>query len=322
MTETTSEPEAVRNLARPATELDHLLAHGPFADALRAAIRACGLSQERVLDRLRRHGASISPATLSYWQSGRSRPERPASLAALRCLESVLGLPDGGLSQLLEPPRPRGRRTQASAGTAMDVLWPYQDAMWRTLEKVDMRWSASVIRISLHDQVEIGADGGEIGLRIREVLCATEDGPDRCVTFHHIDEPGCPLPQVRALRGCRIGATHAEPETGLNAVELLFPQPLSRGEAVLIEYYLANVRPFPRDGYYERTFRWPLREYVLEAQFTAPALPVSCVQYWASESGASQLGDQRRLGVDEAHRATLVALDVAPGRRGIRWEFG
>src|SRR5882757_3401659 len=77
---------------------DRLEAAGSeFAVVLRAAIRARG------------QGISVSLATLSYWQSGRSRPERRDSLAAVELLESVLELPEGRLSASLGPPRRRGR---------------------------------------------------------------------------------------------------------------------------------------------------------------------------------------------------------------------
>ncbi|WP_199431287.1 transcriptional regulator [Qaidamihabitans albus] len=81
--------------------LESLLATGPFAEALRAAIRRRGLGLERIQYRLRACGVPVSLATLSHWQSGRCRPERPESLAALRCLEEVLGVPRGSLVRLL-----------------------------------------------------------------------------------------------------------------------------------------------------------------------------------------------------------------------------
>ncbi|MEU3274763.1 hypothetical protein SAMN05421630_104413 [Prauserella marina] len=82
-------------------EVEALLATGPFAVALRAAIRARGLGLERIQYRLRRKGVPVSLATLSHWQSGRCRPERPGSLAALHYLEEVLEVPAGSLLRLL-----------------------------------------------------------------------------------------------------------------------------------------------------------------------------------------------------------------------------
>jgi hypothetical protein len=83
-------------------EVAFLLETGPFSAALRAAIRARGLGLERIRYRILRRGASISLATLSHWQSGRCRPDRPESLAALGRLEEVLELPPGSLARLLD----------------------------------------------------------------------------------------------------------------------------------------------------------------------------------------------------------------------------
>ncbi|RZQ63330.1 transcriptional regulator [Amycolatopsis suaedae] len=94
-----------QRVSEPSETLELLLATGPFAAALRAAIRARGLGLERIRYRLRAQGVPVSLATLSYWQSGRCQPERPGSIAALRCLEQLLEVPPGSLVRLLGPPR-------------------------------------------------------------------------------------------------------------------------------------------------------------------------------------------------------------------------
>jgi hypothetical protein len=95
-------------------EVELLLATGPFAAALRAAIRARGLGLDRIRYRLRSRGVSISLATLSHWQSGRCRPERSESLLALAHIEEVLEVPPGSLIHLLGPPRSRTRGSCAA----------------------------------------------------------------------------------------------------------------------------------------------------------------------------------------------------------------
>jgi hypothetical protein len=302
-------------------ELDRLLRTGPFADALRAAIRSSRLSQGRLLERLRSQGVPVSSATLSFWQSGRSRPERPTSLAALRSLEEVLGVGPGALSRLLAPPLPRGRRASPPEHIAFDDLWSQQEAMRRILDRVDVSQDSSLVRISQHDRVEIGPDGGELSVWTRSVLRARADGPDRCVHLYHVDEPGCPPPEIRPLRGCRLGTVHAEPEAGLYAAELLFPHPLGRGETTVIEYSVANSEPYPRDGNYERILRLPIREYVLEVQFAAPARPARCTTYWSPDSTAESATTERAAALDEDGRMLLIALDAAPGVHGARWDF-
>src|SRR4051794_27382889 len=107
---------------RERQDLDRLLEYGPFDVALRAAIVARGLSLDRIQHRLGRQGVQISLATLSYWQSGQRRPERPTSLRALEHLEDVLEVPRQSLRDLLGPPTPRGRRGGGLPGPA--DLWP------------------------------------------------------------------------------------------------------------------------------------------------------------------------------------------------------
>jgi len=79
-----------------------------FAEALRAAIEKRGVTLQWLHDRLRGLGRPVSVATLSYWRSGRSRPEHQTSLDALELLEELLRLPPGHLESRLGPPR-RGR---------------------------------------------------------------------------------------------------------------------------------------------------------------------------------------------------------------------
>jgi transcriptional regulator with XRE-family HTH domain len=105
----TAQKTHARERAAAGREVGLLLETGPFEAALRAAIRARGLGLERIRYRLRGRGVSISLATLSHWQSGRCRPERPESLHALEHLEEVLGVPTGSLTHLLGPPRSRAK---------------------------------------------------------------------------------------------------------------------------------------------------------------------------------------------------------------------
>ena len=74
-------------------------ASGSFADVLRTAIEVRGLGLERIRDRLDAQGISLSVATLSYWQSGRSQPGRKQSIAALPHLEQLLALDQGSLQR-------------------------------------------------------------------------------------------------------------------------------------------------------------------------------------------------------------------------------
>lgn len=299
-------------------ELDRLLETGPFAEALRVAIRGSGLSLSRIRDRLGERGVVLSPATLSYWQSGRSRPERRGSLVALRALEELLELGDGALAVLLAPARSRDRRAPVEL-SEIGTMWP-SESVDRALREVDTRWEASLRRLSLHERVEMDAAGRISRVWVRQVVRATADGPDRWTLFHHRHGPGHPLPLVQPLRGCGLGAVHTDPDAELMAAELLFPRALARGETMVTEYALVERTPGPPSDQHRRRFRSSVREYVLEVEFTAPALPSRCTQLWAPEGEGAEF-IERRLEVVDHHRAVLVALDTGPGQYGVRWEF-
>ncbi|WP_432931803.1 hypothetical protein ACQPZZ_12695 [Microbispora sp. CA-135349] len=187
-------------------ELAEVLRSGPFDRALRVAIRARGLSLDRLHSRLRERGFEVSLSILSYWQRGRSRPERAASLAAVRELEVILSLPEYALIGLLGPPRPRGRRPEA-----LTVL-------------------------SHHEQVVVSA-GRRHRVSARVVLRAAAPGVDRYVVAH---PPGTRLLRTEWCRPGRGGDDGTGPLS-----ELIFPHPLAPGETHVVEYVTA-VAPADR----------------------------------------------------------------------------
>ncbi|MFD4637848.1 XRE family transcriptional regulator [Lentzea sp. NPDC058436] len=278
-----------------------------FAQALRTAITNRGLGLERLREHLSQNGVSVSMATLSYWQTGRSRPERQKSLQAVVHLEHILQVPPGHLSELLGPPRPRGRWLR-NAPAPMSAFWPSPSPVEQALHDLDTQWDDQLLRVSQQDFVTIGADRTERVFRSRQVLSASMSGPDRWVVIMHLDDHDRPLPQVNALKNCKVGQVVQEPADGLLVAELLFEKPLRKGESVVIEHELVNQAPCPPATNYERKFRLPTREYVLEVTFEGDA-PAAVVQL----ADGSAVAPERTL-LD-------VALDVRPGVRGFSWTW-
>jgi hypothetical protein len=300
-------------------ELERLLHTGPFAEAFRAAIQARGLGLERIRTRLAGQGVSISLATLSYWQSGRSRPERRDSMVALTHLERVLEVAPGSLTGLLGPPRPRGRwLTKAPDTPGITAFWPDSDPIGSAVRDVDTRWDSRLTRLSQHDLVTVGPDREERSIVSRQVLRAEADGPDRWVAILHIDDHPSTLPLVRPLRHCRLGRVVNRAQDGLVVAELLFDRPLSRGETIITEHALVNRAPCPLATNYERKFRLPVREFVLEICFDAAALPKRCVQYTRMEGGREHATPAF---IGKANSVHGVALNIGPGCYGFRWDW-
>ena len=280
-----------------------------FADALRRAIEARRLSLARITDHLAERGVSVSAATLSYWQSGRSEPGRKSSLATLPHLEAVLGLSPGELTCSLPGTRERAPR---HAVCDLDTLWPGQPHA-AVLGRLDTSWDTHLARVSVHDVLRIGADRRQVRLTVRQAMRARVDGPDRRVVMHAQDDTGAELPQIRPVRGCGLGRVEHDRAGGVVGAELLFFRPLRRGETVIVTYDVVSATPGPQEHAYTRRLRLPMREYLLEVEFDPLALPASLV--------ALTEGREHPITLDADHRAHLVHTDTAPGTAGIRWSW-
>ena len=312
--------DAGGGIGRPGERLELLLRTGPFDEALRAAVAASGLSLDRIQDRLKRRGSRISVATLSSWQSGRYRPERPSSLLVLSELEEVLGVPPEALSALIGPPRPRGRRL-ATATDDRGLAAFSADDMQGALAQVDTRWDEALTRLSTHCRLELDADGREHRMHSRQLLRAEVDGPDRWITGFQRDDPG-PPPQLRVEAPHRLGKVVENPGTGLIVAEILFDRPLRRGDILILEYSHENRAPRPYSTVMQTTLHVPVREYLLEVRFDPAALPKSCHSFRTAEMDAEARPQERLLKPDAIGSVLAVALSAGPCRLGIRWAWG
>ncbi|GAA1230527.1 hypothetical protein GCM10009665_21150 [Kitasatospora nipponensis] len=298
------------------TDLDRLLAAGPFPAALRVAIQASGLGLERICYRLRSRGTPVSLGSLSSWQSGRHQPESAASLEAIAVLEEILGVESGALAALLGPPRRRGRR--AVVGPLLERAAFLGDAtsVLDELRKFDMHGDELLLRLSMHNRLRIGRNRRIRSLWSRTVLRASADGPRGLVVVYTAEPAGAIV--VRPLRGCTIGRTVVDRRAGFIVAELLFGHALRLGDTVVLEHAVDFPAPFPQEQQWEVWLRNPVREYVLEVEFTRPVLPARCVRF---TSPGTDPAVERVVALDEYSRACGVWQDLDPGRLGIRWEW-
>lgn len=285
-------------------------ASGSFAEVLRTAIEVRGLGLERIRERLEARGISVTAATLSYWQSGRSQPGRRQSMAALPHLEELLELDRGSLQGALTPPRERGRRCRV---VDLDAVWP-EPPQTRVLRSLDTRWDAELERISLHDVVTLGPDRAQVSVQVRQVLRARCDGPDRRVVMHCLEDPQAGPPEIRALRGCRVGSVARDVASGIIGCELVFPGPLRRGQTVLVDYEVLSGAPRPHELRHTRRLRLPMRQYLLEIRFDPDALPATAFHVRDGE-------DCQPLVLDADHSLHVVDTDCTAGITGVRWAW-
>lgn len=223
-----------------------------FAAALRAAVAARGVSLERVRALLAEHGVSISVATLSYWQTGRSRPERAASLGAIGPLETVLGVPRGFLAgrvdfrRGLDPDMASNLYTPAPMLDVLDDDW---EILLSAFAQLGLVPDDGLARVSVHDRITLDADGVQNRHEVRYVLLAQRDGVDRFPIWY--DQAGCRdggALSVVPERNCRLGRLLELPEHGAVAAEIVLDRPLRQGETTLVQYRLDIAAAPPVDG--------------------------------------------------------------------------
>jgi hypothetical protein len=289
-----------------------------FHSVLRAAISDSGLTLDRLRHRLAQRGIQVSVTSLSYWQQGRSRPERADSLRAVRAIESILGMPRHSLAALLGPPRPRGRWTKRDRDYD-GILGPAQaltEAVTPMLGPSDHKLGV----FSEEDTVVVGPDRTIQSVRTRLVVEATSDGPDRYVAVYSA-EPGSDSTdiQITAEENCRLGRVRRHPDEAVIAAELLFDRRLRLGETHIFDYQVTISAP-PVSVDYRRGFRYPASTYVLRVRFTEGVLPAQIHAFAQHKPHATIcVGDELIVTSGQwVHRADR---DVKPGVLGISWEW-
>lgn len=290
-----------------------------FDRTLRTAIKARGLSLERLHMRLAERGIQVSMASLSNWQRGRCRPERSQSLRAVRALEEILELTPYSLAALLGPRRPRGRWVrQAPGGLSYRDICEVHTSVDRLLGEIENPVDGQLRWLSCSETVSVGAGRDERSVRTQAVFQARTDGVDRHVAVYYCEHEM--LPDIRRTSYCRLGRVRTAPETGVTAAELLFEHPLRSGDTYMVEYEFGYSGEAPEANFYQRWFRYPAHTYLLRVQFEPAALPTRCHRTWQPNL-STPCADVQDLRLSGWHTVHVADLEVRPGVHGIRWEW-
>ncbi|HCA86480.1 MAG TPA: hypothetical protein DEQ61_13815 [Streptomyces sp.] len=304
----------------PSALLREALRDGPFATALDRAIRASGLSMERIQGRLAARGVTVSVTTLSYWRHGRSRPERPQSRQAIRLLEELLTLPDDSLVSLLGPRRPRGRWMQRQpANLEPERLWAGYQSLSGLLDEVGNP-DDGLTRLAVHDRYELDANGAEARLTASVVVRAEREHVDRYVLIMRGDEPGRQPPELTDVRNARPGRIRTDHSVPLIVAELFLDRVLAKGETEIIEYSFSHPVTGRATDECGRGFRAPASLYTLEVSFHPSAAPVRCHRC-AGSAASGSLPALEPVWISASGRAHMVVQDPAPGFHSLRWEW-
>lgn len=300
--------------------LDAALRTGPFHLALRAAIAARRLPLHRVQHHLSRQGIKVGVTSLSYWQQGARRPQRPESMRAVRALEEILELPEESLIRLLGPagntaapgrPAARSYRSLVEASGVLEGL----------LSELGSPLDGGLHTVGHHERVRIGARRELLGRDSQHIVRAHRDGVDRYVAIHHGD-PGCTPADVavHARENCRTGRVRWDAETGVLVAELLFDARLRAGDTHVFGYAFEDGTAGASTEYV-RGFSFAGGQYALQVRFADDALPVRCHRF-VQQSTAAPRGGRRELTLSGRHRSVhVVEPQVRAGLLGIGWDW-
>jgi hypothetical protein len=304
----------------PTAELSTALRGGPFHVALRAAIAARGLPLQRVQHHLSRHGVKVGVTSLSYWQQGARRPQRPESLRAVRALEEILELPEESLIRLLAESVEHSAADRP-AGRSYRSLVAASDILDRLRAELDCSPDDGLHTLGHHERVRIGARRELAGREAHHIVRAHRDGVDRFVAVHHGDPGSSPLDmRVRALENCRTGRVRWDQDSGVLVAELLFGTRLRSGDTFLFRYGIDDGTAGASREYLHR-FGLPGGQYALQVRFDAAALPARCHRF-AQQSPAAPRSGRQELSVREPHHcAHVVEPRIRPGIVGIAWDW-
>lgn len=287
---------------------------GTFAGLLRAAIAARGLPLDRVQAHLASAGHTLSTATLSYWQTGRSVPRRAASLEALAALEAVLAVPPGSLvaaARVAQLPE-----DYSSSAPELSVRADITEAMTRRSRELGLSPDDGLERVMMSFTSRVDAHRSQFASTTVTYARAVHSGINRIPVGVIYDHPLLP-PLVAARHECTIGRTIDDPQARMLMVELLFPYTLTTGEAIVFGMEVTEAEPPPPACYLEVGMVMPIKALHLEVRFTPGVLPRRVWEYWRDPAGGTATSPLR---CGTAH-ARLLVTDTPIGVHGIAWEW-
>jgi hypothetical protein len=285
-----------------------------FHEALRAAIAASGLSLESLRRRLDERGTPVSIATMSYWQSGRSRPQRGSSLRAVLHLEELLQLPHGHLVDRIGPRRRPFLPQQELTAGGLPIDHPDAE---QALADLGFGPVQDLVDVTIHDTLDVDHEGVERVRTIRNVVRAVKNGAQRIPALLTIDVPSGQSAEFVPVSGCRLGRQVSRPEVGVFAAELVLDRPLRLGETAAAEHRVLLPRDDGPKQCIESYLLREVTELVLWVRFSPERLPATVEAY--SDLGGRQTSRPVRL--TGATSVQHVLHHVGPGVVGLRWTF-
>lgn len=291
-------------------------ADATFATVFRQALRRRGLPLERIRDHLRAQQISISLATLSHWQRGRSQPEKAQSLRAVDALEPLLGLPKGALRSLLGPHRPRGGTRPPDPATIRGVYGEGSDVE-QALGDAFAHFNDGLRALTVQDTICLDEHRTVREISVTTVVQAVRDGVDHLGVVHFLDSPKAGTAVLSVAGGSAPRIRFLE-ELGSVAADIPFGRRLARTETAVVAYTLRYEGEV--SWQHERRVTTALRAYLLHVRFHPRAVPSGCWGYHRTRIGADPC-QRQPVPVDAFHTTHFLPTRCVPGVYGIEWAW-
>lgn len=282
-----------------------------FAEGLRAAIAARDVSLIWLRDRLVARGSPVSLTTLSYWRSGRRHPEGAGSYAAIQEIEDLLGVPEGGLTALIGPPRRVG---PLAARVPPFGARPVNDAAEETT--VALGAPHGVFReISTQIIADVDERGALVRRWIRMVLQVTSGTVGEYPWVEVVEGYDGP-PVFSDAIGARLTRTYDHPSGSAYGVVLEFERPVSVPGTTMLEW----VTAYPNDD--APTFECmhgrsrPGGDLLVWVRFQPDRLPTRVEEFTDDPADPPVPGTVGSGTTAHGFRHTF-----GPGVFGLRWDY-
>ncbi|MBO3141962.1 hypothetical protein [Dermatophilus congolensis] len=297
-----------------------------FAEVLRGAVSARGLSLERVRYHLAVRGHDVSAATLSYWQSGRSRPERSSSIAALGDLEDVLGVDEGVLVDALA--RARGRPVPVLAvceeqSRDVPIVNPMLWGAGHSVESERVREGLArglgtsfddvPAMVSEHVEVMLRRDRSVGSLRVRLVVGGASSGVLRFPIAVHAAGGAGDLVFVVERGGVVDGVVSSSDGHALSVASIRLDAPVGVGECAVVDVRVDRLSAGADEGMF--SFLSSSAELLVVMGIFCPGdepLAMSVAARWQGRSRVSRVSVK-------GERQVMMLSEVDAGPVGVSW---
>lgn len=281
----------------------------PLAAVLSEHMARRDLSLRELSDRLAALGAPVSPAALSFWRSGRRRPEGATSLDAVERLEEIFELPPGELTSRMGPSRRRPRPAPLRADSLR-----HPEITERLFAELGFDFAdLGLVEVTLNTTVDV-YDGCMIRITTRTIFRATTDGVHRFPLYLEGLRPREEPYRYHVVHGCALGRQVRDDRRLVQAVEVLLDRPLAAGETAVTEVAVEGLQTTPDDRFMELQARRRIRDLALWVRFHGDLVPARAWRYSVLDPDPVELA---------VHGSGLHAEagPYGPGVFGIRWEW-